>query len=180
MGHAALNALCWLPADVSPGPSLCPPLACALPGLDSQRYRGTLGHTQLLSGCRLWSCSASLLGLAGLVFARTLGGSWHFSAGPGRTAPLSPLPSTEAPSTPQSSLCLLGEVRGQGKVWNPLGLAREGRLGWIPGLPDENHWFLGGRGCPMPLLILIIFYFMKQDREVSDLLLFISFQCSKY
>lgn len=95
-------------------------------------------------------------------------------------APLSPLPSAESPSTPQSSLCLLGEVRGQGKVWSPLGLARVGRLGWIPGLPDENRWFLGGRGCPMPLLILIIFYFMKQDREVSDLLLFISSQCSKY
>lgn len=30
------------------------------------------------------------------------------------------------------------------------------------------------------VLIFIIFYFMKQDRELSDLLLFISFQCSKY
>lgn len=48
----------------------------------------------------------------------------------------------------------------------------------------------GGYGSPSAVkatvvavcavLVVIIFYFMKQDRELSDLLLFISFQCSKY
>lgn len=48
----------------------------------------------------------------------------------------------------------------------------------------------GGYGSPSAVKVNVMapcacahfynFYFMKQDRELSDLLLFISFQCSKY
>lgn len=58
------------------------------------------------------------------------------------------------------------------------------------GFSEPSFMGTGGYGSPSvvkvnviascAVLIFIIFYFMKQDRELSDLLLFISFQCSKY